>query len=245
MKKNILFILLITAICFESRAQDETKNFIFGSYINTKIIDYYNSNDFHACEDNFFDNKGFEPLYITINKDSSVEMSLRFEQKTSFYHIHASEMNSYTLVNAYISRKLVVNDGNMILDYNGNTIGFAKVSDESKKDVFGEFIEYLLFVKNKNLSIDTSLVAVSSRNLVLNRTNFLTVLKELFKCEYISFAELATFKYDEKCLPSIALYYNETSGIVSPRVFGIHIAVDSVKLIDEKGNVILKLLYNN
>lgn len=243
MKKAILYFV-ITTLCASVQGQSFNKKTVTGSWINTNVADFYESNKEHACDINYFDNDKFVPLYLSFENESQLKITFRIEQRIFTYKVNHTNSDSISISRGENIYKIYLEKDVLKLRYRGNLITFKKVSDNYSSDVFGEFIKDIIFRKHKNFTITSFKESNNYNGYVFRKNNFKQKLKELFKCDQVDVVQLGSFKSGSTCLPEIALYYNAKNKMGSPRVLGIITDTDNVEFIDNSGTTILTLKPN-
>ena len=249
--KKILFYFIAFLFCLSAKGQVVKKKSISGSWINTAVADYYESIKDSTCSVFQLNHRRLVPLYLSFDDKNQVKITFRIEQNIATYNITESARSFVVIAFGKKHQKIYLKNGLLNLQIEGNIINegylisFKKVSDQYSNDVFGEFIKGIIFEKNKTYTIATLNESNSCNNKVINRNNFQAVLKEVFKCDGIDIANLASFKFGKYCLPELAIYNNNQGNQwTNPRILGIQTRKDYVKFIDSTGVSVLTLNAN-
>jgi len=214
---------------------------IRGSWINNQMYEYYKSAKTNPCNEKFFERSNSVPLYLSFNEKKQIEITFRYEQKIGIYHIKSSVGDS---IIAYKDRrvlKIKLMKDLLVMEYEGRTVSFKKVSSSYSNDVFGEFVKSLVFENHNSYTIESFNENKKFNNRIVDRGNFRQTLKEVFACEFVNFAQLGLFKYGDYCLPELALYYKNKDSSDGPKLLGINTEYKIVKFINSSGEVVLRL----
>lgn len=225
--------------CSIAHCQTFNKSKITGSWININVAEYYES-VLQKCDSNYFDNNKFIPLYLSFDNDQ-VKLTLRIEQTIFNYKVNYSKSNSICIQRGNNNYRIFVSNDTLKLNYNQNLIVFRKVADNFSSDVFEEYIKKSIFLNHEKYLVSSFKNINKVNNTPIDKSNFKHKIKNLFKCDHVDFVQLGFLSYKNICLPKIALYYNSNKEFTSPRVLGILIETNEVKLIDTSGTVILTL----
>lgn len=236
MIKLFFLSFLITIICVSVQGQS-----INGSWINSKIIDYYQSDEVKACDIKFFGDNKFVPLYLSFDRTNHVIVTFRIEQPKLNYKVKLMKTNFFVITHGKNKFEIHLNGDSLTLNYNQNLITFKKVINTYTNDVFGNYIKNIIFGGNKKFIIKFLTQAKRSQRIIIKRSNFLQEMKEILKCKNVEFAQLGTFNYNKFCLPELALYNCDNNKSNGPIVLGIFIQNDFIKFIDNSKKVILEL----
>lgn len=219
-------------------ANSRTEN-LSGSWINSKVIQYYKSDNIPPCNNNFYANDEFIPLSLSFNNKNQINIIFRNEQRILTYDIKSVKENTIVISRGKIVFTLTYTDGALKLEYNKHTIFFTKVSDSFTIDAFAEFIKSEIFKEYDNYLITALSENKDFNNTKISRNSFESIFKKIFKCKYVNVVPLGLFNYKNYCLPEIALYYDEQSKQSGPKIFGVMKDEEGVKFIDASGIVAL------
>jgi hypothetical protein len=237
MKK--IFLLLQIFFFFPLAHCQTVKKEIQGSWINSNIQNYYKAYN-TVCDLNSF-GSDVVPLYLTFKDSKTLNITFKIEQKIFTYRVIKTFKDSVIIKGNGNTRVLYTKDNTLSLNYNGQVIPFTKVSDSYSKDVFAEFIKSEVFKEYDKYIISSYIENKDFDSMKVDRNNFESILKSLFKCDDVNIVTLGLFEYQNHCLPEIAIYYGEQDKRPSPRTLGIMKDNDSIRFIDASGTAILTL----
>ncbi|MDO6433110.1 hypothetical protein Q4E93_21050 [Flavitalea sp. BT771] len=240
MKKAIVYSV-IAVLCASVQGQIARAKTITGAWINVNVAGFYESGEGHDCSIKYFDHEKFLPLYLSFENDNQVKVTFRIEQRVFTYKVAHTGPDSMSISREDNVYSLYLVKEALKLRYKGDLITFKKVSENYSADVFGEFIKGIVFRDNKTYKVASFIESGNYGNWVFDKSNFKLKIKALFKCDHVDVVQLGSFKFQNTCLPEIALYYDSNSKWSGPRVLGIIINKDAIRFIDNKGGDVLTL----
>jgi len=119
MKKIILYFI-ITTLWTSVQGQHLNKKTITGSWINTNVTNYYESNKEHACDIKYFDNDKFVPLYMSFENKNRLKITFRIEQKIFTYSVNQSNPDSIIICRGKNIFKIYLIKDLLKLQYHNN-----------------------------------------------------------------------------------------------------------------------------
>lgn len=208
------------------------------------VVDYYETGAEQVCDLKYFDEDKFTPLYLSFERKDQLKLTYKLEQKIFTYKVNYSSSDSIFISRGKNLHRIYISNDTLTLKYNKNLIPFKKVSDNFSSDVFGEYMKGIIFKKHENYLVSSFMGKAASSVCIIKKENFKKKIKEIFKCDYIDFVQLGLVRVKNNCLPTIALYYNNSKETTNPYILGILMQTDEVNFIDVSGINVLTLKSN-